>query len=73
MFASWNLNFQVNLKKIFSREPPAKLEGLVNDVVFYENMNFLYAKIIHRRRRRRRRKIVRKSAKFFNIIFLYLK
>jgi hypothetical protein len=36
-------------------------------------MNFLYAKIIHCRRRRRRRKIVWKSAKFFNITFLYLK
>jgi hypothetical protein len=35
-----------------------KLEGLVNDVFFFENMNFLYAKIIHCRRRRRRRKIV---------------
>ncbi len=67
MFASWILNFQVNFKKIFSLEPPVKLEGFVNDVFFYENMNFLYAIIIHRRRRRR--KIVRKSAKFLNITF----
>ncbi len=66
MFASWILNCQVNFKKIFSLETPVKLEGLVNDVFFYENMNFIYAKIIHRRRRRRRRKGVRK---FFNITF----
>jgi hypothetical protein len=29
-----------------------KLKKLVNDVFFYENMNFLHAKIIHCGRRR---------------------
>jgi hypothetical protein len=42
-----------------------KLERLVDEVFFYQNMYYLHVEIIRRRRRRRRRKIVRKSAKFF--------
>ena len=71
MFVTWILNFQLNLRKIISLEHPMKLERLVDEVFFYQNMNYLHVEII--RRRRRRRKIVRKSAKFFKLTFLYLK
>jgi hypothetical protein len=50
-----------------------KLERLVDEVFFYQNMYYLHVEIIRRRRRRRRRKIVRKSAKFFKLTFLNLK
>ncbi len=73
MFASLFLNFKVNLRKIITLEHPMKLERLVDEVFFYKNMYYLHVKIIRRRRRRRRRKIVRKSAKFFKLTFLYLK
>ncbi len=62
MLASWILKFQVTLRKIFSLEPRMKLERLVNEVFFYQNIYFLHAKIVRRRNRRRRRKIVRKTA-----------
>ncbi len=39
-----------------------KLETLVNEVFFYQNIYFLHAKIVRRRHRRRRRKIVGKTA-----------
>jgi hypothetical protein len=50
-----------------------KLERLVDEVFFYQNIYYLHVEIIRRRRRRRRRKIVRKSAKFFKLTFLNLK
>ena len=55
MFAAWILNFRVTLRKIISLEPHMKLERLVNEVFFYQNIFFLHAKIVHRRHRRRRR------------------
>ena len=73
MFVTWILNFQLNLRKIISLEHPMKLERLVDEVFFYQNIYYLHVKIIRRRRRRRRRKIVRKSANFFKLTFLYLK
>ncbi len=48
MFVSWILNFLVNLRKIISLESHMKLESIVNEVFFYQNMYFLHAKIIHR-------------------------
>jgi hypothetical protein len=55
MFASWIMNFQVTFRKIISLEPHMKLERLVNEVFFYQNMHFFHVKIVRRRRRRRRR------------------
>ena len=55
MFAAWTLNFQVTLRKIIFLEPHMKLERLVNEVFFYQNIYFLHAKIVRRRHRRRRR------------------
>ncbi len=54
MFAAWILNFQVTWRKIVSLEPPMKLERLVNEVFFYQNIYFLHTKIVRRRHRRRR-------------------
>ncbi len=59
MFASLFLNLRSILEKN-SLEPP---ERLADEVFFYQNMYFLYAKII-----RRRRKIVRKTANFFELL-----
>jgi hypothetical protein len=42
-----------------------KIERLVDEVFFYQNMYYLHVEII----RRLRRKIVQKSAKFFKLIF----
>ncbi len=72
MFVTWILNFQLNLRKIISLEHPMKLERLVDEVFFYQNMYYLHVEMIRRCHRRRSRKIVRKSAKFFLLTFLYL-
>ena len=65
MFVTWILNFQLNLRKIISLEHPMKLERLVDEVFFYQNMYNLHVKIICRHHSRRRRKIVRKIGEFF--------
>ncbi len=54
MFVSWIFNFLVNLRKIISLEPHMKLDSIVNEVFLYQNMYFLYAKIIHHCRHCRR-------------------
>ncbi len=69
MFASWLLNFQVNFKKIIFLEPLLKLERLVKEVFFYQNICVLHAKIVHHCHRRRRRKIVRKTANICKLNF----
>ncbi len=45
MFVAWILNFQVNLRKIISLEPPMKLESHVNEVFFYQNIHFYMPKL----------------------------
>ncbi len=40
MFVAWILNFQVNLRKIISLEPHMKLGSQLNEVFFYQNMDF---------------------------------
>ncbi len=72
MFVSWMFNFLVNLRKIISLEPHVKLDSIVNEVFHYQNMNFLYAKIIHCCRHQRRKKIVKKTAKFCKLTRFYL-
>ncbi len=51
MFVSWALNFQVNLRKKIFLEPHVKLEWLVNEVFFYQNIHFLHTKIIRSRQK----------------------
>ncbi len=54
MFVSWIFNFLVNLRKIISLEPHMKLDSIVNEVILYQNIYFLYAKIIQHCRHCRR-------------------
>jgi hypothetical protein len=67
MFVSWILNFKDNFRKKISLQPLMKLNILIDEILFSQNMYYLHDKII-----RCHRKIFGKKEETFKINFFYL-